>query len=114
VKDGADWTRQVIDAIGASADWPHCVIFIAWDDYGGFYDHVAPPQLDAFGLGMRVPCIVVSPFAKKGIVDHTVREHSSILRFCEKQLTLPTMSTRDAQADDFSSTIDLTQTPRPY
>jgi phospholipase C len=114
VADGASWTANIVNAIGNSPDWAHSVIIITWDDYGGFYDHVAPPQVDDFGLGMRVPCIVISPFAKKGVVDHTVREFSSICRFIENVYGLPAMTSRDVTADDLMGTLDLNQTPRPY
>src|SRR5262249_48039922 len=64
VHGGAAWTRAVVNAIVQSRYWPQAAIFITFDDFGGFYDHVAPPQLDAFGLGFRVPAIVVSPYAR--------------------------------------------------
>jgi phospholipase C len=114
VNDGQTWTRKIMDAIGDSPDWGSSVIILTWDDYGGFYDHVPPPQKDAFGLGMRVPCIIVSPFARKGVVQHEVREHSSICAFCEKIYGLPAMTARDASIDDLTSALDLTQAPRPY
>ena len=114
ISQGQSWTRSIIDAIGNSPDWNHCVIILTWDDYGGFYDHVAPPQVDAFGYGFRVPCIVISPFAKKGVVQHDVRSIDSIAAFCEKIFHLPTMTARDATVDDLTSAIDVTQTPRPY
>jgi phospholipase C len=114
VNDGAAWTQRIVDAIGNSSDWATSVIIITWDDYGGFYDHVPPPQVDAFGLGMRVPCIIISPYARKGIVQHAVREHSSICAFAEKVYGLPAMTARDAQTDDMTSALDMTQTPRPY
>jgi phospholipase C len=108
------WTRSVLDAIGNSPEWGRCAIFITWDDYGGFFDHVPPPQLDAFGLGFRVPCLVIGPFARKNVVDHTVLELSSIVRFCEEIYGLPTMTARDAAADDFMGAFDFEQPPRPY
>jgi phospholipase C len=116
ISDGQTWTRAIIDAIGQSADWEHCVIILTWDDYGGFYDHVAPPQVDGFGLGPRVPCIIISPFVKKGIVQHELREHSSIAKFCEKIFGLASMTGRDGSSgtDDLMSAFDFTQTPRPY
>ena len=114
ISDGQKWSSRILDAIGASADWEHSAVFITWDDYGGFYDHVPPPQLDAFGLGFRVPCIVVSPYAKKGVVQHTVRSFESIIRFTEKVYGLPAMTARDAQADDFMDAFDFEQAPRPY
>jgi phospholipase C len=114
VSDGQTWTRKIMDAIGNSPDWASSVIILTWDDYGGFYDHVPPPRTDAFGLGVRVPCIIVSPFAKKGVVQHAVREHSSICALCEKIYGLPAMTARDASIDDLTSALDFTQAPRPY
>lgn len=70
--------------------------------------------MDAYGLGFRVPMIVVSPYARRGVVSHTVREHSSIDKFIETTYGLPAMTARDAAADDLSDTLDLTQSPRPY
>jgi phospholipase C len=113
VDKGADWTRAVVNTIARSRYWDDCAIFITWDDYGGFYDHVAPPQVDAFGLGFRVPCIVVSPYARAGVVDHTTYEHCSIVKFCETTFGLPAMTARDAAANDLSAAFDFTQTPRP-
>ncbi|MEZ0230161.1 MAG: alkaline phosphatase family protein [Planctomycetota bacterium] len=116
VTDGADWTQKIVNAIGNSKDWEHSVIILTWDDYGGFYDHVAPPQVDTYGLGFRVPCIVISPYAKKGVVQHDVREFSSISKFIERIYGLPAMTNRDADPaiDDLMKTLDVEQTPRPY
>ncbi len=113
VDDGSAWTMSVVNAIGQSQYWSKCAIFIVWDDYGGFYDHVAPPQVDQFGLGFRVPCIVLSPYAKQG-VDHTQLEHSSVVKFAETVFGLPTMTARDAAAADLTDAFDFTQTPRPF
>src|SRR5262249_39709839 len=82
VRKGGEWTRAVVNAIIESEYWPESAIFIAWDDYGGFYDHVAPPQVDELGLGFRVPGIVVSPFARSAVLHDTL-EVSSILKFVE-------------------------------
>jgi len=114
VSDGQTWVRSIIDAIGNSSLWPNSVIILTWDDYGGFYDHVAPPQVDGFGLGFRVPCLIVSPYVKKGIVQHQVREHSSIAAFCEKVFGLPAMTARDAAADNLMDAFDFGQIPRPF
>jgi len=111
---GADWTRQIVNQIGASPYWKNCAILITWDDYGGFYDHVAPPQVDALGLGFRVPCIVVSPYAKKGFVNHSQYEHSSLCKLAETVFGLPTMSNRDAMSGDMLDSFDFTQTPRDF
>ena len=113
---GQKWTRDIIDAIGNSPEWEHSVIILTWDDYGGFYDHVAPPQVDGFGLGFRVPAIIISPFAKQGVVQHERREFSSIAKFCERVFNLPAMTARDADpvTDDLMSAFDFGQAPRPY
>ena len=103
-----------MNAIGASQYWDRCVIFITWDDFGGFYDHVPPPQVDSMGLGFRVPCLIVSPYAKKGYVDHTQYEHSSICKFAESLYDLPAMTARDAAANDMMNAFDFTQKPRPF
>jgi phospholipase C len=114
VATGAEWTRQVVRAIGKSKYWSSCAIFITWDDYGGYYDHVAPPQIDQFGLGFRVPCIVVSPYAKSGAVDSTLYEHCSILKFAETIFGIAPMTARDAQANDMTAAFDFGQAPRDF
>jgi phospholipase C len=114
VPTGVKWTQNVVNAIGQSQYWNRCAILITWDDFGGFYDHVAPPQVDALGLGFRVPCLIVSPYAKKGFVDHTQYEHSSIPKLAESLFDLPAMTSRDAAASDMMNAFDFTQKPRPY
>ncbi len=114
VSHGANWTRQVVNAIGQSPYWQDCAIVITWDDSGGYYDHVPPPQVDRFGLGFRVPAIVVSPWAKKGVVDHTLYEHSSFVRLGEDIFGIAPMTTRDAAADGFSNAFDFNQAPRDF
>jgi phospholipase C len=109
---GPDWVASVVNAIGESKFWNSTAIFI-WDDWGGWYDHVPPPQIDNMGLGFRVPLIVVSPYAKQGYVSHVTREAASFLRFTEEVFSMPSLGTRDALADDFSDCFDFTQTPKP-
>jgi phospholipase C len=89
-------------------------VFVTWDDYGGWYDHVAPPQVDAWGLGFRVPCLVVSPYARAGAIDSVQHDHTSILRFVENRFGLAALSTHDAQAIDMSSAFDFMVGPRPF
>jgi acid phosphatase len=84
-----------------------CVIIITYDENGGFWDHVTPPTVDVWGPGTRVPCIIISPFAKKGFVDHNQYETVSILSFIEKRWNLPSLSTRDAKADPFSNAFSF-------
>ena len=112
VSDGAEWTRGVVNAIVDSPYWKDSAIFITFDDYGGFYDHVAPPQVDDLGLGFRVPAIVLSPYARRGVLKRTL-EVASILKFAETTFKLPTLGARDLAAADFSEAFDFTQRPRP-
>ena len=69
---GQTYVTGLINAIMRSRDWEESstAIFVSWDDWGGFYDHVTPPSVDDFGLGMRVPGLVISPYARRGFVDH--------------------------------------------
>jgi phospholipase C len=112
--EGPDWVASITNAIGSSKYWNSTAIFIAWDDWGGWYDHVNPPKVDKMGLGFRVPLIVVSPYARPGYVSHTVHEFSGFLTYVEKLFALPNLGARDATADGFSDCFDYTQTPLPY
>jgi len=111
---GPDWVATLVNAIGQSQFWNNTTIFISWDDWGGFYDHVPPPQTDNMGLGFRVPVIVVGPYARRGYVSHVTHESSGFLRYMEEVFDLPTLGTRDASADDFRDCFDYTQPPTPY
>ena len=95
---GPAWVASVVNAIGESKLWPHTAIFVVWDDWGGWYDHVAPPQLDADGLGFRVPLVCISPFAGRGVVSHVQYEFGSILRFAEDAFGLPQFAVSDRRA----------------
>jgi phospholipase C len=110
---GENWSVQIINAIMQSQFWDSTAIFITWDDFGGFYDHVPPPTVDYFGLGIRVPLIILSPYVKAGTVHHTVFEFSSLLRFTEKLFDLPALTERDAKADDMMKAFDFNQSPLP-
>jgi phospholipase C len=111
---GPDWVASIVNAIGHSQYWNSTTIFIAWDDWGGFYDHVPPPQVDAMGLGFRVPVMVVSPYAKRGYISHVTHESSGFLRYMEEVFNLPSLNTRDAISDDFRDCFDYTQDPIAY
>jgi len=104
---GPQWVASIVDAIGQSSAWNSTAIFITWDDWGGWYDHVAPQQIDQNGLGFRVPLIVVSPFARTNYVSHTQHEFGSILHFTEEQFGLPSLGTRDQSADDLSDCFNF-------
>lgn len=117
--NGPHWVASVVNAIGQSASWSDTAIFITWDDWGGLYDHVKPPQLDYMGLSFRVPLIVVSPYAKHGYVSHVQHEFASILHFTEEIFGLPSLHSIDSdatdeRADDLADCFDFSQTPQPF
>ncbi len=111
---GPAYVTSLVNAIGEGPAWNSTAIFITWDDWGGWYDHVTPPQLDVYGLGFRVPLLVISPYAKAGYVSHVQHEFGSILHFAEETLGLPSLGATDARADDLSDCFDFTQSPRSY
>jgi phospholipase C len=110
---GQNWTTQVVDAVMQSSMWKDTAIFVTWDEWGGFYDHVKPPVVDGFGLGFRVPLLVISPYALKGHIDHDLGEFGSMSRFIENLFGLTPLSGRDAKIGDLSNDFDFTQRPRP-
>jgi phospholipase C len=110
---GENWTVDRINAIMQGPDWNSTAIFLTWDDFGGQYDHVAPPSLDQFGLGPRVPLIIISPYAKAGHISHTQYEFSSVLKFIEKRFGLPSLTARDGNANDMMDAFDFKQSPLP-
>lgn len=83
VSDGQAWTTSLINAVMQGPDWDSTVIFLSWDDWGGFYDHVVPPQVDQNGYGLRVPGMVISPYAKKGFIDHQTLSQDAYVKFME-------------------------------
>jgi phospholipase C len=88
-------------------------VFLTWDDFGGFYDHVPPPVVDNFGFGPRVPLLIISPLAKPGYVTHTTLEFSSVLKFIEQRFGLDALTARDSQSNDLLDSFDFTQDPLP-
>jgi phospholipase C len=111
---GPSWVASVVNAIGNSAYWSNTAILITWDDWGGWYDHVAPPILNSYEYGFRVPLIVVSPYAKRGYVSHTMHDFGSLLRFTEETFHLPSLGYADSRADDLSDCFDFTQAPEAF
>ena len=109
---GENWTVQMLNGLMNGSDWPSSAVFLTWDDFGGFYDHVPPQQIDGYGLGFRVPLIIISPYAKTGFIDHTQYEFSSFLHFTEIALNLPNMTQRDKIADPMLGAFDFTQQAR--
>ena len=110
---GMDYVAYLVNQVMQSQYWQSSAIVITWDDYGGFYDHVPPPQVDAFGEGFRVPTIVISPWAKHGYIDHTQYEFASLLRLAEDNFNLPQLGTRDMQANDMMNSFDFGAAPQP-
>jgi phospholipase C len=113
---GPSWVAQVVNAIGESPAWKSTAIVVVWDDWGGWYDHVAPPgPLRYGGLGFRVPAIVVSPYAKSGYVSHKDYEFGSIVKFVEANWSLPSLGTTDKTSASFiSDFFNFSQRPRAF
>ena len=110
---GENWTVKQINAIMQGPNWPTTAIVLAWDDFGGFYDHVPPPASDQYGLGPRVPLIVISPYAKEGVVSHTTYEFASVLQMIENRHKLKALNSRDVEASSMLDMFDFTQVPAP-
>jgi phospholipase C len=118
---GPSWVAAVVNAIGHSKDWSSSAIIVVWDDWGGWYDNVQPPKLDYIGLGLRVPCIIISPYAKTHYVLHTQLEFGSILKFVETAFNLQTLGAKgigygytDTRAANILDAFDFTQKPRAF
>jgi phospholipase C len=108
---GEKWLANLVDTVQKSSVWPDTAIIITYDENGGQWDHVAPPSVDKWGPGTRVPLIVISPYAKKGFIDHDQMDTTSILAFIEHQYGLKPLATRDAGANNMLNAFDFTQTP---
>jgi len=112
---GQDTTVSELNALMRSPLWKSTAVFLTWDDFGGFYDHVAPPQRDRLGLGPRVPTLVISPYARRGYIDHTPYDFSSLLRFVENRFGLAPLTARDARGPDLTDSFDFAAAPAsPY
>lgn len=107
VQAGQKHLSKLVKKIMRSRYWKDCVIIITYDENGGRWDNVAPPVIDRWGPGTRVPAVIVSPFAKKEFVDHTSYETVSILKFIETRYGLEPLSTRDARANDLLNAFDF-------
>jgi phospholipase C len=108
---GPSWVASVVNAIGKSRYWQNTAIFVTWDDWGGWYDHVAPPLYNSYELGFRVPLIVISPYVKPHYVSHRRHEFGSILRFIEETFETGSLRTTDVRSDDLSDCFDFLQPP---
>ncbi len=127
VGPGMQWTVDQVNAVVRGGLWPNSVIFITWDDWGGWYDHVEPRnaeqwpakgwpasyQKTQFCYGPRVACLVLCPYAKRGYISKTFHSHVSLVKFCETTFGLPTLNARDAKSDDMADCFDFKQQAAP-
>jgi acid phosphatase len=109
LQNGQQHVADLVSAIQSSPVWDDTAIIIAYDEHGGRWDHVPPPVIDRWGPGLRVPAIIISPFARKGFVDHTQYETASILKLIETRWSLEPLSTRDAASGDLLTAFDFDQ-----
>jgi phospholipase C len=124
---GMQWTVDQVNSLVQGGLWPNTVIFITWDCWGGWYDHVDPPDVETwngsgtpasyngtqFRYGSRVGCLVLGPYAKTGYVSKALHSHVSLLKFCEDTFRVDPVNARDAAADGMSDCFDFTQSPLP-
>ncbi len=128
VSFGQSYVTSLVNAVMASPDWDSTAIFLTWDDWGGFYDHVVPPTVDVNGYGLRVPAMVISPFAKQGTVDHQILSFDAYDKFIEDDFLggqridpatdgrpdpRPTVRENVAILGDLTKDFDFSQAPRP-
>jgi phospholipase C len=111
---GPAWVASIVNALGNSAYWSSTAIFITWDDWGGWYDHVAPKIYDQYTYGFRVPLIVVSPYANPAYISHVTHDFGSILKFTEEVFGLPSLGYADSRADDFSDCFNFGNHPLAF
>ncbi len=104
--------RTMIQMLMQSDVWNSSALLITYDDWGGWYDHVAPPQVDNYGYGFRVPALLISAYARQGYIDHTQLDHTSILKFIEENWDIQPLAERDAKANNFLSAFDFISPPR--
>ena len=115
VQFGQDYVTNTLNAIMQSSYWSNTAVFLTWDDWGGFYDHVTPPVVDGLGLGERVPLLVISPFARHNYISHSEGEFASFDKFIEENWSLPSLNQRDANVavSDLMDFFDWNQQPQP-
>jgi phospholipase C len=111
---GPQWVASVVNAIGQSQYWNNTAVFVFWDDYGGWYDPEAPAYVDNDGLGMRIPLLIVSAYAKQHYVLHVPLEHGSILKFIEDIWGLPRLAASDTRANSPTDAFDFSKPPRKF
>jgi len=111
---GPSWIASVVNAVGKSKYWNSTAIIVTWDDWGGWYDHVAPPIINSYEYSFRVPLIVISPYAKTSYISHQTHDFSSIVHFVETVFNLPSLGFGDATSDDLSDCFNFNQKPRAF
>jgi phospholipase C len=109
---GEQWVMSLLKALGASSLWEKTAIIITYDEGGGFWDHAAPPRPDAYGCGTRIPTLLISPWARRGYVDHRIADTTSVLALIEARFGLPPLRTRDAAAYSLVDAFDFAQKAR--
>ena len=134
ITQGMAWTIEQIRAVAVGPLWQNTAIFLTYDDWGGWHDHVAPPVVEQwhasmaqrpedafprfegqpFRYGCRVPCLVIGPYAKRGHISKVLHSHVSLLRFCEDSFHLPHINQRDKAADGMKDCFDFSQAPASF
>jgi phospholipase C len=112
IQAGSRFVRGLVNALMASSAWDSSAFMWTYDDWGGWYDHVKPPRVDGYGYGFRAPALLVSPYAKKGEVNHTTIDFTSQLKFIENNWRVKPLTKRDSAANDISSAFNFAAPPR--
>lgn len=112
LESGQKFVKTLIQELMRSSYWNKSAFLLSYDDWGGWFDHVNPPQVDENGYGLRVPALLVSPYAKEGHIDHTRLDFTSILKFIEENWGVKPLADRDMNANNFLSAFDFNQAPR--
>jgi len=112
IKSGQRFVRTLVNALKRSSSWKDSAFMWTYDDWGGFYDHVRPPKVDRRGYGFRVPALLVSPYARRGQVNSTTLDYTSMLKFIEENWRLKPLAERDARANSIASAFDFSSPAR--
>jgi phospholipase C len=112
IRSGQKFVKSLIQALMRSSAWDSSAFMVMYDDWGGWYDHVNPPQVDEHGYGMRVPAFMVSAYARRGHIDKTALDFTSIMKFIEENWDLEPLAERDANANNFLTAFDFSAPPR--
>ena len=112
LETGQRFVKTLIQELMRSSSWNSSAFMFAYDDWGGWYDHVNPPKVDEFGYGPRVPGLLISPYAKKGFIDHTELDFTSVLKFIETNWGVDPLTERDANANNLLTAFDFQSSPR--